>query len=292
MRRRMISLCLTVLLLLLLPVTVQAQSFDPGRKGSISVTLTSGSEKTPVPNAELAVYHVASTALNSSNQLSYAYTGAFKDCEFPLDDPELTEKLETFIGEEKPEAQKMVTDSTGKATCSNLPLGLYFVMQQGTAGEFEPCSPFLVTVPVQQEDGFTYDVNASPKMEAAQLVTVTIKVIWNTDSSTKIPGSVTVQLMNHGTVVKTAVLSAENDWFISYDGMPKSDGYSIGQEKVPQGFTPTYSQESPYDFVVTYTASLAETGQLVWPIPVLAILGLVLLATGAILLRKPGKEHA
>ena len=54
MRNRIGLLCLTVLLVCVLPMTVFAQNFDAARKGSISVTLTEGSEKKPVAGAELS----------------------------------------------------------------------------------------------------------------------------------------------------------------------------------------------------------------------------------------------
>ena len=73
--------------------------------------------------------------------------------------------------------------------------------------------------------------------------------------------------------------------------MPESDAYSIIEVDVPKGFTATYSQ-SGYVFTVTNTASLAQTGQLIWPIPVLAMAGLCLIAVGIVVLRKTRNNNA
>ena len=73
--------------------------------------------------------------------------------------------------------------------------------------------------------------------------------------------------------------------------MPESDAYSIKEVSVPKGFTATYSK-SGYTFTVTNTASLIQTGQLVWPIPVLAMAGLFLIVVGSIVLRKTRNENA
>jgi hypothetical protein len=73
--------------------------------------------------------------------------------------------------------------------------------------------------------------------------------------------------------------------------MPESDAYSIVEVDVPKGFTATYSQNG-YVFTVTNTGSLAQTGQLIWPIPVLAMVGLCLIAIGIIVLRKPRNANA
>ena len=75
------------------------------------------------------------------------------------------------------------------------------------------------------------------------------------------------------------------------DDMPESDVYSIVEVNVPKGFTATYSQ-SGYVFTVTNSASLIQTGQLIWPIPVLALAGLCLIAVGCIVLRKTRNENA
>jgi hypothetical protein len=59
---------------------------------------------------------------------------------------------------------------------------------------------------------------------------------------------------------------------------------------IPNGFTATYAQKE-YTFTVTNTASLAQTGQLLWPIPVLAVTGLFLLLTGAAILGRVRKHN-
>ena len=150
---------------------------------------------------------------------------------------------------------------------------------------------FLVTVPNESADGYVYDLNASPKTDIAKLTDITIRKKWNTDASAKAADSVTVQLLKDGVAVKTATLGAQNKWQVTYTDMPESDAYSIVEVDVPKGFTATYSQ-SGYVFTVTNTSSLAQTGQLIWPIPVLAMAGLCLIAVGTILLRKPGNKHA
>ena len=73
--------------------------------------------------------------------------------------------------------------------------------------------------------------------------------------------------------------------------MPESDAYSIKEINVPKGFTATYSKTG-YVFTVTNTSTLIQTGQLMWPIPVLAISGMLFIAAGIVLLQKKGKTNA
>lgn len=291
MRRKFISSILIVWVLFIMPMTAFAQGFDAERLGTVSVTLMDQDGKTPIVGAELSLYHVATVNLNSKNNLSYTFTNLFEGCGAALDDPTLSVKLDAFVDDYSVSAEKLVTDAHGKASFTDLPLGLYFVKQTNSVEGYAPCTSFLVTVPNENTNGYVYDVNASPKTDVARLTTVIIKKVWNTDASTQAADSVTVQLLRNGVVVETATLSDQNNWQVTYSNMPESDAYSIKEVNVPKGFTATYSK-SGYTFTVTNTASLIQTGQLVWPIPVLAMLGLCLITVGTIVLRKTRNENA
>ena len=148
-----------------------------------------------------------------------------------------------------------------------------------------------MTVPGKSGDGFIYDVNASPKTEVAKLTSITIKKVWNTDASTEAADSVTVQLLKNGNVVKTATLNAQNNWQVTYTDVPEGDAYSIKEVNVPKGFTATY-KKNDYVFTVTNSSTLIQTGQLMWPIPVFAISGMLLISLGIVLLQKKRKSNA
>lgn len=291
MRRNMVILCVTVLLFLLGSYPVLAQEFDPKKTGSISVTLTEQQDKEPVVGAELSVYHVASVRMNPNGKLGYVCTETFENAGLDLNDPALATKLDALVLEQPAPAIKMTTDEKGTACCADLALGLYFVKQTGLAEGFAPCTPFLVTVPGAQEDGYVYEVNATPKTEVERRVAITIKKVWNTDESTEVADYVTVQLWCGDDLVKTAILNAQNNWQITYTDLPKSDAYSVKEIDVPKGFTATYSQNG-YVFTVTNSSTLIQTGQLVWPIPVLAVVGMLLLVVGFVLLKKKRQSHA
>ena len=290
MVRRILALCL-VALLLGCAATAFADQWDDNRTGTISVTLLDQYEKQPIVGAELAVYHVAAVSRNQAGKLTYTYTRDFENGGIELYDPDLAVKLDAFLSESDIYPLKNITDEEGSVTFTNLALGLYFVKQTSVVEGFAPCTSFLVTVPSQTEDGYVYEVNASPKTQVAKLTTITIKKVWNTDASTNAADSVTVQLLKSGVVIETAVLNAQNNWQVSFPDMPQSDAYTVKEINVPKGFTATYSQKG-YEFTVTNTASLAQTGQLIWPIPVLASAGMLLLVAGFVLLQKKRQTNA
>lgn len=285
MGRKIFAFCLAVLLMLCCPTAAFAEAFEPDRTGAISVTLLDQRDKTPIVGAELSVYYVATVSVNSNGNLSYAHTDAFEESGLELNDPALAAKLDALVSRNPVPAAKMLTDEAGSAICEELPLGLYFVKQTGAVEGYAPCTSFLVTVPVRNADGYEYRVNASPKTDIVRLASITVKKVWDTDASTPIADSVTVQLLRDGQVVQTAILSEQNDWQITYPDMPESDSYSVEEVNIPKGFIAVYTQKD-YVFTVINMASLPHTGQLTWPIPLLSMLGLLLLAAGFLLLRK------
>ena len=290
MHRKIIRLFVAVLFILTCSMTVFAEDFDPQKTGSISVTLTEQYKKEPIVGAELSVYYVASVHRNVDGKLNYTYTDAFKKSGIDLADSSLATKLDAFVLENNIASIRITTDKNGKASCKDLALGLYFVRQVNAMEGFAPCTPFMVTVPGSNGDDYVYEVNASPKTEVAKLTSITIRKVWNTDASTPVTGHVTVQLLRNGNVVKTAVLNKRNNWYVTYTGMPESDAYSIREVDIPKGFKATYHKKG-YLFTVTNTSTLAQTGQLIWPIPVLAVSGMLFITAGVILLQKKRKTN-
>ena len=291
MNRKIISFCVIILLLLTCSYTVFAEEFNLDKTGAISVTLIEPKQKEPIVNAELSVYRIATVAMDEDGKLIYDYTQDFKQLDIEIDDAALVTRLDAFVSQHSEPFVKITTNEEGTASCSDLPLGLYFVKQTGAVAGFAPCTPFTVTVPKENNGEYIYEVNASPKTEVSRLTSITIKKVWNTDEAAKATDSVTVQLLKNDIVVKTAVLNAQNNWQITYNDMPESDAYSIQEVDVPKGFTATYKQNN-YVFTVTNTSILIQTGQLMWPIPVLAVSGMLLIAAGIVLLQKKRKTNA
>ena len=291
MHRKIITLFVVLLLILSCSLTVFAQDFDPQKNGSISITLTEQYDKKPIIGEELSVYYVATVGVNANGNLSYVYTDSFENSGIDIDDPSLAAKLDTFVSKHNVSSIKVTTNKNGTAVCEDLALGLYFIRQTGEVEGFAPCTPFLVTVPNEKNGEYVYEVNASPKTEVVKLTSITIKRVWNTDESTEATDSVTVQLLQNGNVIKTISLDAKNNWQVTYTNMPESDAYSIKEIDVPKGFTATYSKKG-YVFTVTNTSTLIQTGQLMWPIPVLAVSGVLLIAVGITLLQKKRAANA
>lgn len=289
MLRKLLTMVLIAVLILALSVTAYAQDIDPDRWCSFTATFIA--QDVPMEGAEFNIYYVAESTVQEDNRLTYAYTEFFADCGIPLEDPELARKLSDYAATSDVPTEVLTTDENGRIGYEELPFGLYLLRHTGAVEGYSTCAPFLLTLPMVTDTEVIYDVDASPKTEVFRLTDITVKKVWLADNTVKIPAGVTVELLQGEEVIETAVLNAENNWQITYTNLPRRDDYSIREVNVPRGFHAVYGQDG-YEFTVYNTAALAQTGQTVWPIPVLAAAGLLLLVIGFVLLRKQGRGHA
>ena len=149
------------------------------------------------------------------------------------------------------------------------------------------------------------DALALPKTERSVIPasgdTVTRKVlkIWNDAAcETSRPAQITVQLLQNGVLYDTVTLCPANNWRYTWEDLPAENEWTMAEQVVP-GYTALVAQKG-ITFTVTNTAVtsptspdtpslpvLPQTGQLWWPVPVLAGIGLLLLVLG--LMRRKGE---
>ncbi len=264
---------------------------DWGKTGSVSVTLKDG--ETAVAGAEITLYQVADAVERNSN-LHFVFTDAFADCGGTPEELQNTaeiQRLADYAEKENIGGKTLRTDENGFLCFDGLPLGLYLAVQSGSAAGYSDCSPFLAAIPAESDGDWIYDIDATPKTDVVRLVDITVKKVWN-DGGKNRPESVTVQLRDGDTVVDTVRLNAQNGWSHTWTGMRQGDAWSVRETGVPKGYTPTY-QKNGLVYTVTNTSTLIQTGQLKWPVPLMAGAGLLLFAVGWILtFNGKRKSHA
>ena len=145
MKRKLLSVCLIIVLAFAVSMPVLALEFDAAQLGSVSVTLADPNGEGPIVGAELALYHVASVKMGDNGRLQYVYCNGFEACGVALDDPNLPRVLEQFVASHSAVPQVAVTNQQGTAVFEALPLGLYFVKQTNGVTGYAPCRSFLVT---------------------------------------------------------------------------------------------------------------------------------------------------
>ena len=290
-------LCLGLVLLLAavaaLPVCA-AEAVDFNRKGSISLTLKAGDKV--VPNAPFSLFCLG-LAGSEGGMLSFSYLPEYEGYGKPIG--ELKHEVDSnlladYIVENDlygDPVAKEVTDENGELTFSDLPLGVYLAVQTAGAEDYSLTVPVLCATPDYVDGKWVYDVNANPKPQVERMVSFVMKKVWNDDEKNR-PDSVEVALKDGDKFLGTVVLSAENDWQITMDPVADSDVMTAEELNVAKGYYPTCRRVGD-TFIITNTDSLIYTGQLKWPIPALAVLGVLLVAGGVLILSKEKKkDHA
>ncbi len=208
---------------------------DMNETGSISITFIDSTTNDPVPGGTVTLYHIAELSY-SDMEYSYVYTEAFADCTLSLDDLEansLASSLSAYATTNIISGDLATADANGVCTFDELPLGLYLAVQSQAASGYYAVQPFLITVPMTDEDGYVYDVDATPKMQGV----------------TQIPESSTPE---SSTPESSSTPSTDD----SSSRNPNAGVGGVEDENLPQ------------------------TGQLNWPIPVLAGAGVLLFFLG------------
>ena len=133
----------------------------------------------------------------------------------------------------------------------------------------------------------TYEITPDP-----QTTVLTVKKEWS-DNGKNRPSSVTVQLLDGDEVAETVTLGDWNDWKHTWDDLEAGDDHDwqVKEINIPKGYKASYSRKGNV-VTIRNTESLIQTGQLNWPVPVMAGLGLLLILAGILLGRKRNADHA
>lgn len=164
----------TVLALMLCAVPVNAAKgttadLDLTKKGSITLTLKD-SDGNAMTGGFLDCIQVAEIA-DIGGETTYLLTNGFQNTDVFLEDfldgkQSAASLAEELNGAVPADAYKIASrpDKTGTVTFSNRELGLYLIRQRAKSGYYESITPFVVTVPMNSDSGWVYDVTASPKV--------------------------------------------------------------------------------------------------------------------------------
>lgn len=270
-----IIIILFIFLLKLYPVKAD-DIIDLNKKASLSITLK---EENKIDGAEIQIIQIGNIDIINNN-LTFSYVDELKECNYKITNENI-ENIAKCLENKNLEKVKKITKN-GTVEFNNLNLGVYYIKQTNNVEGYTQISPFIITLPQEINNTWEYNIDASPKINILSLTDITIKKIWNIDNENKIPDSVTVELYQNNTKIKTIKLSKENNWQITIKNLPKSDNYSIKEINVPESFIPTYSSNN-YTYTVTNTQGLPQTGQLTYISISFLFIGLIVILIGLII---------
>ena len=170
------------------------------------------------------------------------------------------------------------------------------------------------TVGDKKDDPPLEPINPTP----SDTTDIPIEKIWldNENESGARPESITVRLIKDGGIYREMELTEETDWKGVFSDVPSDASYSITEKEV-QDYSADYSKSDDNGFVITNTftpgnpsigvppkpfvpaltdentssvdetsepIAIPQTGNLNWPVPVLAVSGIIFLIIGFVLL--------
>lgn len=276
-----IFLSIMVIIMMFFSVnTISASEvIDLDAKGSISVTPRADG-KAIGQGMSFTLYQVGYGSATKNGELSWKLSDSFKDSNVSLNDlDDIASKLSNYVSKTGISGTIKTVNNTGTVIFDDLSVGVYLLMQTNDGGTGYIVDPFVVSVPFNEDGKLIYDVDSSPKMETMKLVDVSVKKIWNDGGDIDArPDKITVTLYRDNTVIDTISLSDDNDWKHTWNGLVASEGYTV-KETTVKDYQASYDKDG-YSFTITNSKELVYTGQLNWPIPVLAISGIILFGIG------------
>ncbi|MDL2235636.1 Cna B-type domain-containing protein [Christensenellaceae bacterium OttesenSCG-928-L17] len=316
-QRRVVTAILCVLVCMLTMQSALAyERIDTGK--SVSLTL----DYEDFSNVEFKIYKVA----NVSDAVRFTLTPAFAGYAIDLGSIETTSQWQTlsetvagYVTNDSIEATRTgTTAADGTITFTDLSVGIYLVMgAQHRAGDsvYTP-TPFMICLPNLNEatDRWVYDVTSAVKYERTQdpveeLINITVVKIWDDATYTGVrPTQVSIQLLRNGRVYDTVTLSGTgNRWSYTWRGLSAQDSWQVAEVGRMVGYRVSVRQDGNTFYVTnTFDArevteddeiplgfpTLPQTGQLWWPVPILAMAGLLLFTMGWVQMKKKEYEHA
>lgn len=297
MMRKLKKLCVSLLIALAVSATpvMSVLGFelpDPDRTSSLTMTLKSqGDEVLYASGAEITLYKVADCKI-SGGVLLYELTADYASTDIDLEGKitqSMIDDLVKYTGENDISGLTKKTDEGGVVVFEGLENGVYLVSVTSLPDGFTSFVPFMYFLPYFDADtsAWVYDGVAEPKISYYPPVKVTVKKVWNDDGKSR-PESVTIELSNEDGVFDTVKLNSSNNWQYEWTNMRADKKWSVREINVPADYKATYSS-SGFDFTVTNTSQLVQTGQVNWPVPVMVFAGAFLICAG-ILIKLPGKR--
>lgn len=304
--KRMISLVLVLLALLAcVPGAMGAQTIDGDARGELIIEYVH--DKKPVTGALFCLYRVAD--VNASGY--YTRCGDFAGYPVQVNGREnsqwrdLALTLEAFVRADGLQpAYVAQIDEYGFAVIEDLEPGLYLLLGDrfsNADGEYIATAA-MAPIPAKQnaDSDWFYSVTVLPKSEFQPREEVgktsrkVIKIWDDKGNEASRPRELTVQLLCNGVVYDTVYLNKDNGWSYVWEDLAIGEDWVI-VELVPEGYTVEIAQDGVLTTITNTNHNPPpptepedesnQTGMLWWPVPVLALMGLVCVMAGVKLRR-------
>lgn len=139
---------------------------------SVSVTMQDPETEEGIQGETLALCRVAEVHRENDADYSFELTKEFADSKENLNaldngvlDAKMAERLNDYRKKRDIRGTKLTSDASGRIVFEGLKVGLYLIYQEEAKEGYYTVSPFLVSIPYEENGEYIYDVEATPKME-------------------------------------------------------------------------------------------------------------------------------
>lgn len=205
----------------------------------------------PLSDVKFSIYHIA----DITEQVQFNVKDTFK--QYPINFDAIYDSTEWYILADTlanyikidsiPATNTITTNSEGKATLSDLKVGLYLGVAEEVSinNKTIQTKPFLVSLPNidERNDIWTYNITVNTKTDEDinENINLFVEKIWeNKEADIAAPSSIIVGLYCNGKQYDTVVLSEENDWKHSWINLNKDLEWTIKEIEVPPNYTVSY----------------------------------------------------
>ena len=165
LRKIVVLTLMSLVLLASLPITSYAHDVpDLDRDGSISLSLVYNN--TAVTGGTFKLWRVGDVKEDDGNY-SFEKAESISEYSGALDNigsSVLAEDLASFVNQNGVAPAAAVNNITGTISFTALKPGLYLIQQTKASSGYQGISPFLVSVPQNENGTYVYDVSATPKI--------------------------------------------------------------------------------------------------------------------------------
>ena len=156
-------LLLLIMYMLSLPVAARELP-DLNQEGNIRIQMRYAGE--PVSGGELTIYRVGDIKEDDGN-FNFVLADQFSPSKVSLEkvySPATADKLADYAAQQDIAGSTKKISKEGMIDFQNLQPGLYLLVQHRAAQGYYCVNSFLVSIPLAEGDGYSYDVDASPKV--------------------------------------------------------------------------------------------------------------------------------
>lgn len=141
-----------------------AEDIDDTRLGSIEITVKY--ENTALTDGTITLYRICDICKDDSGNYVYVLTEELSS--YPISAEQVTDlsalkELVKHIEKNNIKGMKKEINEQGTVMFENLETGLYLIIQEDHSTGFMPMNPFVISLPMEGNGKYVYDVECEPK---------------------------------------------------------------------------------------------------------------------------------